>query len=280
MKQSQIHKSPGWPLEKRKVFFFLFFSGGFKGEVCSVRVDSKALLLPLLSQLQHYRDAREPRDAFQLILPSPALLNNPHSEEGCFPGSGWLFQDHTDPGQSFISSFIRKWLIKVTLLCPHTKHLIPTCIPCNHFHFASLQQKIEARRKLFREQMAASIQLQAGKVQSAGAEGEGPEILHMSDLGLKLSISSHMGGCWWHHVPVLLLQPPPGAAGDGQPHRGTQPYRKLPEFCMKPTSAGCLLQALGANRQSGSGWRTPRPSWPMEGGTAADTHSGALCTSS
>lgn len=213
MKQSQIHKSPGWPLEKRRVFFFLFFSGGFKGEVCSVRVDSKALLLPLLSQLQHYRDAREPRDAFQLILPSPALLNNPHSEEGCFPGSGWLFQDHTDPGQSFISSFIRKWLIKVTLLCPHTKHLIPTCIPCNHFHFASLQQKIEARRKLFREQMAASIQLQAGKVQSAGAEGEGPEILHMSDLGLKLSISSHMGGCWWHHVPVLLLQPPPGAAG-------------------------------------------------------------------
>lgn len=61
--------------------------------------------------------------------------------------------------------------------------------------------------------MAASIQLQAGKVQSAGVGGKGLEILQMSDLGLKLSIVSHRGRCWWHHVPVLLLQPPPGAAG-------------------------------------------------------------------
>lgn len=74
--------------------------------------------------------------------------------------------------------------------------------------------------------------------------------------------------------------PPLGAARDGLPHWGTQIYRKLHKFCIRPASAGCLIQALGANWQSGSGWRTSHPSWQMEGGTATDIHSGALCTSS
>uniref|UniRef100_A0A8C2TJX0 Uncharacterized protein n=1 Tax=Coturnix japonica TaxID=93934 RepID=A0A8C2TJX0_COTJA len=47
--------------------------------------------------------------------------------------------------------------------------------------------------------------------------------------------------------------------GDGLPHWGTHIHRKLPEFCIKPATAASLLQALGANWQSGSGRRTPIP---------------------
>lgn len=58
-------------------------------------------------------------------------------------------------------SGIRKWLIKVILPCPHTKHITlmvhPACsTPSNHFHlppcaYCPAPTKIEASRKALKE---------------------------------------------------------------------------------------------------------------------------------